>query len=172
MNYDPANIVTMPDGNMPGLPEAIRAAGHDIENHNSALYATDGPAVQAIIDAHNARPAALAQKIAELADHRWKKETGGLVVDNIAVETTDRSKTLVTGAMLMASQNPNATFKFKTTGGQHVQINSNAMIYMYAAMGAHVQACFAKEETIAAQLNALATWQEIVAFDINAAWSA
>jgi len=172
MNYSIENIVFPPSAWPPGLSEQIRAAGHDYENHNGSVYATDGPAVQAIIDAHDAMPFAIAEKIAALADYRWSKETAGIVVDGITVETTDRSKTLITGAMLMASQNPSATFKFKTTAGDHVEINAAAMINIYVVMGLHVQACFAKEEAIATQIRALATWQEVEAFDINAAWSA
>lgn len=171
MKYDQQHIVTVADGNTPGLMQAIRDAGHDVENHNGVLYATDGAIVQAIIDAFDARPSALSVKLAELADFRWKKETGGMTANGVVIETTDRSKTLVTGAVLLAQSNPAATFKFKTTKDQHVDVDAAGMVAIYAALGAHVQECFAKEEAIAAKINALATWQEIVAFDIDAEWN-
>lgn len=166
----PENIVALPDSNSPGLADAIRAAGHDFENHAGTVYATDGAAVQAIIDAYDAKPVALAAKLNALADFRWQKEIGGIVINGMIIETTDRSKTLVTGALMLAQSNPAATFQFKTTDNQYVEVDAAGMVAIYQAIGAHVQACFAKEQVVAAQIVALATWQEIEAFDIAQAW--
>lgn len=172
MQYVAHNIIALSHGNIPGLVEAIRAAGHDIESNGGAVYATDGPAVQAIIDAYDARPVALATKLAALADFRWQKEIGGIVINGMIIETTDRSKTLVTGALMLAQSNPAATFQFKTTDNQYVEVDAAGMVAIYQAIGAHVQSCFAKEQVVAAQIAALATWQEIEVFDIAQAWVA
>ena len=110
-------------------------------------------------------------KLAELADFRWSKEVGGITIDGMVIETTDRSKTLVTGALMMAQANPAATFQFKTTDNQYVQIDAAQMIGVYQAIGAHVQTCFAREQEVAALINALETAQEVIDFDIAGAWT-
>lgn len=111
-------------------------------------------------------------KLKELADFRWKKETGGITVNGIVIETSDRSKTLVTGALIMAQANPAATFQFKSTDDQYVQVDAAGMIQIYQAIGLHVQDCFAKEQVVAAQIKALGDADAVISFDIEAAWPA
>lgn len=169
--YSQGNIVSIANPS-PGICEAVNAAGIYIENNNGTYYASDAQAAQAIIDAFDPVPGVIVSKLSALADFRWQKEVGGIVINGMIIETTDRSKTLVTGALMLAQSNPAATFQFKTTDNQYVEVDAAGMVAIYQAIGAHVQSCFAKEQVIANTIKALTKWEDVVGFNIESAWNA
>lgn len=111
-----------------------------------------------------------AAKMLDLADFRWRKEIGGLTVNGLQIDTTDRSKTLIIGAKDLAVADPTQTFDFKTIDGAYKQIDAATMIGIYQAVAAWVQTCFANEQVVAAKILALDSAQEVIDFDLEASW--
>lgn len=111
-----------------------------------------------------------AAKLLDLANFRWLKETGGIVVGGLQIDTTDRSKTLITGALIVAQADPSQTFDFKTVDGAYKQIDAATMVGIYQAVAKWVQTCFANEQVVAAQINALKDVQAVIDFDLSANW--
>lgn len=87
------------------------------------------------------------------ADKRWRKEVGGIVVGGVPVATDDRSKLLIAGARIKADANPEFTTKWKTDGG-FVLIDAATIIAVSDAVLAHVDACFAMEDEVIAEIDA------------------
>lgn len=154
------------------LTPLLREAGVEMLGIDGVLHSNNPELALQINAAFDFLADRKAAKLKELADFRWQKEIGGIVYNNLRIETTDRSKTLVTGAMLMAAQNPATTFQFKTTDDQYVEVAASDMLGIYAAIGLHVQSCFAKEQTVADQIKALTDVDAVIAFDFETAWPA
>lgn len=87
------------------------------------------------------------------ASKRYAIETGGIVVDGVQVMTDRQSQALISGAYNYVQQNPDATVKFKTAAG-FVELTATQMTLIANAVGAHVQAAFAAEGTIVAEIAA------------------
>ena len=82
---------------------------------------------------------------------RYAKETGGITIQGIPIPiATDRdSQAMINGAFNLVSAEPSTVIKFKTPGG-FVELDAAAMTAIAVAVGQHVQAVFATE----AQVNA------------------
>ncbi|WP_052750446.1 DUF4376 domain-containing protein [Pseudomonas putida] len=89
--------------------------------------------------------AAIAEVWAQrIADRRFQAETGGAVVEGLAVNTERDSQSLLTGAAFAASLDPDYRIKWKTASG-FVDLTGGQVIALATAMRAHVQACFDRE---------------------------
>ena len=98
-----------------------------------------------------------------VANKRWEKETGGIVLNGMALATDDRSKALITGARIAAENDPDFTTKWKTADGSFVTVNASMIIAISDAMLEHVQECFATEAQVLADIeNGLITTQQEV----------
>ena len=153
-----------------GIHPLLRAQGVFVVGIDGVPMSNNPTLAKQILDAYDPVPDAKAKKLSELADFRWSKEVGGITINGMVIETTDRSKTLVTGALMLAQSNPAATFQFKTTDNQYVEVDAAGMVAIYQAIGAHVQACFAREQEVAALISALNTVDAVASFDIAAEW--
>ncbi|MDR3473316.1 MAG: DUF4376 domain-containing protein [Devosia sp.] len=87
------------------------------------------------------------------ADKRWQVETGGITVSGAAIPTDRASQAMITGAVAFAQLNSDASIDFKAGGG-FVTLTAAQMIAVGQAVGAHVQACFAAEKAIDADIDA------------------
>jgi hypothetical protein len=153
-----------------GLHDAIRAAGHWLDHRDGVWVSSDDVAVQAIIDGYDELAAAKAQKLAALAELRWKKETGGALVAGLPVATDDRSQLKITGARLAADADPDYTVNWKVGAGAFVALTAAQIIAISDAVRAHVQACFDREDALATEINAAATIADVEAVDITTGW--
>lgn len=115
-------------------------------------------------------PAALAaargrRLAAYAADKRWRVETGGIVVGDVAVPTDDRAKVLLMGAASMMADADTAPY---VSGAVSVTLTGAQFKALYAALTAHVQAAFATQTAVLAGIAAgtITTTAEIDA----AAW--
>lgn len=105
--------------------------------------------------------------LAYAAEKRWKAETAGIAFGGVPVATDDRSKMLIIGARAKADADAGFSTRWKTSGG-FVDLDAATMISISDAVFAHVDACFAAEDVIAAGIEAgtITTTAEIDA----AAW--
>lgn len=98
-------------------------------------------------------PAPAVDLVAYAADRRWRAETAGIVVAGAAIATDRESQALIMGARLYAQATPAATFQFKTAGG-FVSLDAAQIEAVALAVAAHVQACFAVEAAVLAEIEA------------------
>jgi len=104
-----------------------------------------------------------AEKLAELAEARWREETGGLTLPDGTVIKTDReSQALLTGASLYALQNAKATVEWKGANGWVTLTASDIQKIAYLVRN-HVQAAFSKERDYAEKVNGCSTVAEVQA---------
>lgn len=94
------------------------------------------------------------QLLAMLADVRWQRETGGIVVDAMAIPTDDRAKLLISlSAAAAVAAAPESVRLFKISGS-FVTLTNAQLVAIHAAIAAHVQQCFDAEAVVAAQIQA------------------
>lgn len=106
--------------------------------------------------------------VAYAADKRWRVETGGITVDGaLPVATDDRSKIMIIGARVKADNDPGFTTQWKLPDGRFTTITSAAIISISNAVLAHVDACFAAEDRVLADIanGTITTVDEIEAAD-------
>ncbi|CAB5587576.1 Uncharacterised protein [Pseudomonas putida] len=84
-----------------------------------------------------------------IADRRFQAETGGAVVEGLAVNTERDSQSLLTGAAFAASLDPDYRIKWKTASG-FAELTGEQVIALATAVRAHVQACFDREAELLA----------------------
>lgn len=89
--------------------------------------------------------------LAELAQKRWEIETGGVTVGGSPIMTDRESQALISGAFALVQQHPDTTIRFKTPSG-FVTLDAEQMTAIAIAVAQHVQACFALEADIAADI--------------------
>lgn len=87
------------------------------------------------------------------ADRRWRAETAGIVVAGAVIATDRESQAMIMGARLYAQATPGANVQFKTAGG-FVALGGAQIEAVALAVAAHVQACFAVEAAVLAEIQA------------------
>lgn len=103
------------------------------------------------------------QKLAEYAaEKRWQKEIAGITVGGAPVRTDRESQGLIAGAFQMVQDDPQKVIKFKTAGG-FVDLDATMMGAIARAVGQHVQACFAAEASVVADIDsgAITTFEQV-----------
>ncbi len=111
------------------------------------------------------------EKVAALASKRWQVETGGIVVGGATIATDRESQSLIDGAYAGALRHPGTVIKFKGVDGW-VTLDAATMIAIGDAVFFHVQACFAREEELAAAIDAAADEPALDTIDIEVGWPA
>lgn len=110
-----------------------------------------------------------AQKIADLAKHRYRIETGGITVNGIAVVTDRESQALLTGAWCRVQQDPSVVINWKGQNGW-VQLDAETVEALAVATSTHIEACFITEKFHAEAIAALETLDEIIVYDFTTGW--
>jgi hypothetical protein len=85
------------------------------------------------------------------AAKRFEIETGGIAVETVAIATDRESQAMLVGAYNYLSLNQEATIQWKGETG-FVTLGLAQIQAIASAVGAHVQACFAKEAEIVAEI--------------------
>lgn len=88
------------------------------------------------------------------AERRWRAETGGIEVSGMSVRTDRESQALITGAALAAQLDSNLTLRWKCADGSFVTLDASQLIAVAQTVAAHVQACFAMEADVLADIAA------------------
>ena len=105
---------------------------------------------------------AKARKLRELAAARYEAEISGVTVEGAHVRTDRESQALITGAALAAIQDASYSCKWKTEN-DFVPLTATQIVAVATAVRSHVQACFDREYTLAAQVEAAETVQAVEA---------
>ena len=109
------------------------------------------------------------QRLSELAALRYEKETAGITLSGMAIETNRESQALITGAWSFSQLNPAVLIDWKGTNGW-VQIDAATISAIAGAVAAHVQSCFSTERVHAEAISALETSEEVAAYDLTTGW--
>ncbi|WP_181381826.1 DUF4376 domain-containing protein [Pseudomonas prosekii] len=82
-----------------------------------------------------------------IADVRYRHEIGGITLAGMAIDTDDRSKTLISGSALKAMRDPDYVLRWKTPAG-FVDLPAAQVLMIADAVSDHVQACFNRESAL------------------------
>lgn len=103
------------------------------------------------------------------AAKRYQVETGGTVVDGVAIATDRQSQSMLSSALAYLQQQPEGVVRWKTPSGVFVDLDLAALTAAAMGVAAHVQRCFAREAEAVAGIAAgtISTTAEIdAAFDV------
>ena len=102
---------------------------------------------------------------AALATKRWDVEIGGTEFNGIALETDDRSKFLLTGAVLRAQTEPDFSPRWKLPDGTWRELDAATLRLMFGAVSDWVTACFAREAVLAELIDSAASTDDLAALE-------
>lgn len=91
----------------------------------------------------------LTATLGAIAATRYMHETGGIVVNNMPIDTGRDSQSLITGARLAGLDDPTYLCNWKTSDG-FVTLSADLIKAIANAIRAHVQACFDREGVLQA----------------------
>lgn len=113
------------------------------------------------------------QKISALAEYRYKKETGGFLLNGLFVSTDDRAKTLLIGARIEAVEaienNQSYSINWKTENG-FITLDATTIISISNVVRAFVQGCFDKEKTHTENIQSLGIVAQVEQYDFKTGW--
>lgn len=109
------------------------------------------------------------QKLSELAAYRYQKETAGITLSGMTIETDRESQALITGAWSISQTNPAILIDWKGVNGW-IQIDAATITAIAGAVAAHVQSCFSAERIHAEAIAALETAEDIGQYDLTTGW--
>jgi hypothetical protein len=179
-------IKNYPNPPPPGLNGAVEAAGIPIRNEGGIyVVGTTGHtptetemaqanAAMAIAAAYDPTAHVKAEKAAELAEDRWRKETGGFMFRPVKADrpyrfiSTREAMGPVMGAVLALQSGvfPSPTL-WKTAEGVFVEITEADVVPLFKAFAAHVAAAFTEEATKRDAADK-APWEEVGDIKIEA----
>jgi len=89
---------------------------------------------------------------AYLANARWEREEGGITIDSVDIATDRVSQNMINGAVAYLREDETVmSIEFKSVDG-FATIGRTDMVLIGKAVAAHVQACFATERSILADI--------------------
>lgn len=100
-------------------------------------------------------------KLIEIANFRYTKETQGITVDEMLISTTRDSRALIESTFLNLSNGFISTVDFKSANGIFKTLGLTEMTAIASAIAVHVQACFTQEKSYIDQLNLATTIDEV-----------
>lgn len=100
------------------------------------------------------------QKKAEIAAARYERETAGVAVSGVTIDTGRDSQALITGAALAAVIDSSYSLNWKTESG-FIHLTAPEIIAVAQAVRAHVQACFDREAELCALVDAAETKEDL-----------
>lgn len=96
-----------------------------------------------------------AQKLAELNTYAKKIEEQGITLpDGMFARTDEKTQMRLTQAVQQTQLNPAITFNWKLANGQWITLDATKIAQIQAAVLAHVQDCFNREEAVTQIINA------------------
>lgn len=88
-----------------------------------------------------------------MAEERFKRETAGIEIFNMRIDTGRESQALITGAAMAAMLDSAYICKWKTHVG-FVTLDATQILALASEVRAHVQDCFDREAELEAELEA------------------
>lgn len=163
-----------------GHPDAIAACGWTeapptpVFDEGSQQLGWNGAWVVTTIDSGELAArlvAARADALAALAAARWARQQQFTYQGAIALSddvTIGRITAKVVAAQVSGASPPPSTWKFAE--GRFAKVTIPDLVAYGLAIGGHVQACFDREEVLAAQIATAATVAAVGAIDLEAGW--
>lgn len=116
---------------------------------------------------------AISAKFGELDKKRRAVEEGGIMFGNVPLKTDRQTAAIITAAYVKAKDNPAFVIpNWKFADGVFAPLDAATIIAAGDAITAHVQSAFDREAELSAQLMALTTVEDLLAFDVDARWGA
>jgi len=113
------------------------------------------------------------QKLAALAERRWRAEGAGVTVGDIRMQTTRDAWTPLARLHQRALADPQfACPAWKLGDGAFISIDNATLVAIGGVVEAHVQSCFVREKEIAALIAAAPDAAAVAAVDIESGWPA
>lgn len=154
-----------------GLHEAIRAAGHRLENVNGVWVASDEAVVQAIINSFDPLPAAKLAKWRQIQAERDRLKNAGYLVGGNRFHSDPDSRIQQLGLVLMGAGLP-AGIMWKTMAGNFVQMTPALAQGIFSTTANADTQVFAAAETHRAAVNALTTLEAVETYNFSSGWPA
>lgn len=115
---------------------------------------------------------AIAAKLAELDDYRWKQEVGGAAFAGTMIRTDWNSQAKVTAAYTMAKLDPGYSIPtWEVVPGVFMPLDNATIVAMGEAVRDHVQETFNRKAVLHSQIAALETIDAVLAYDIPTEWN-
>lgn len=115
---------------------------------------------------------AKAEALARLAAHRYERETAGIVINGVAIQTDRDSQALIDALQRSLADGIVSSVAFKTAAGQIVNADISTATAIRNAVVLHVQACRSKEAEHAQAVAALTSIASVDAYDVTTGWPA
>lgn len=91
--------------------------------------------------------------LSSIANLRWQKETAGITVAGLLINTERDSQNLINGAVVSSLLDPAYVCNWKTPEG-FISLHADTLKAVGLAVRAHVQACFDQEAVLVAAVEA------------------
>lgn len=146
------------------IPDGHRATGWRLHR--------DG---ETVIREYASEPVPLAERQAALLEavreRRWQAETGGCVVNGVAIRTDEQSQAKIDAAIALFDKDPTlAAIDFEAQPGEWVTLDKLAITAIGIAAGRHVQAAFSRARALSDAIAAAESIEALEAIDIEAGW--
>lgn len=112
---------------------------------------------------------AIEAKVQELAAYRYDRETSGIVINGMNVDTSRASQSLITGAKQLADVDQGTPVDFKGANGW-VVLDSTTISAIAVSVGRYVRGCFSAEKTHYDNIMGLTSPEEVMAYNIGTGW--
>ena len=110
---------------------------------------------------------ARADKLAEIADWRYRRETRGVIVRGALILTDRESQAQITGAFVTLQQGFVESVDFKAAGGTWVSLTLDDITPIAQAVAQHVQECFTMEMDLAQLVHAADSIESVQAIVVQ-----
>jgi hypothetical protein len=102
-------------------------------------------------------------KLVEIANWRWVRETSGVVLNGARIKTDRESQALINGAFASMQAGLITTVDWKAANGQWLTLGLQEMTAIAQVVATHVQTAFSMERQMMAQVDAATTIEEVQA---------
>lgn len=150
------NLILASDGFNPGSGLTMRpATAEDVIDFATERFST-------LDEAKFAR-------LAELAHRRWVAEQA-FSFNGMAILLDDGTQRRIGGALQYLDLSGETSVRWQVARGVFTTLSADALKSLAVAAGAHVQACFANVETLAAEIDAATTISAVTAISLDRGW--
>ena len=155
---------------------SVAAPEHNSLTHSAARRLPVRDDAGRLVQAWEIMPRALSDvrqaQIDALADHRWRRETGGVALpDGGAIDTTREAQAQVSSAFSALSSGMIESVEWKSRLGW-VTVTLAEFSLIAGMVAKHVQACFSAERAVTLDIEAADTVDDLAALDITGTFDA
>lgn len=108
--------------------------------------------------------------LAEVAAKRWQVETSGIIIGDTPIATDRESQAQLTSSYTLLKSGLITNTPWKSADGRFTLVTLPDLEPIAQAVGAHVRACFAAEQSHNEDINALAAQSDLDDYDVDIGW--